>query len=297
MLQHDHPRARLRTVSLLAALVVATAGLPGTAEAAGWRDLTGRMAPDITFSETAQGLPAGTRLAGLRGKQVVVLAFWLRDCPHCKRELPRVQRMHDMWHRSGLQVISVIHGRQDLADITRVMQARGWTFPVARDADGSMAARYGGGRRPGFYVIGIDGRVKSSNSLSDRIVQTELARWRVHELERDGELPRELARARAHVSSGNYGAALRAAEAVGTKPGASAAVRAAVARLKSIAERKMQNRVDRAQAWYAHGTERGIQRARDEYEAILVTFQGTSLEQKAKTLRDQFVAKVTTKQP
>ena len=34
------------------------------------------------------------------------------------------------------------------------------------------------------------------------------------------------------------------------------------------------------------------QRARDEYDGIVQTFEGTSLEAKAKALRDQFVAKV-----
>lgn len=261
------------------------------AEAANWRDLTGRLAPDLTFAETAQGLAAGTKLSSFRGKKVVVLAFWLRDCPHCKRELPRVQRMHDLWHRSGLQVISIVHDRHSMAAVTKAMKQRGWTFPVARDQGGRIAAAYGGGRRPGFYVIGIDGRVKSSNSLNDRIVRTELSRWRVYELERDGALPSALKRSRAHVASGNYGAALRAAEAAGSKVGASADVRAGVARIKALATRKLQNRVDRAQGWYAQGTKASIERAREEYDAIESTFRGTTLEAKAKSLRAQFEAK------
>lgn len=282
------PRARL--ILACGALGVALACM-AVAEAANWRDLTGRIAPDLTFTETAQGLSSGTKLSSFRGKNVVVLAFWLRNCPHCKRELPRVQRMHDLWHRSGLKVISVVHDRNTMADVTRAMKERGWTFPVARDHGGRLAAAYGGGRRPGFYVIGIDGRVKSSNSLNDRIVRTELSRWRVYELERDGALPAELKRAKAHVASGNYGAALRAAEAAGNKPGASADVRAGVARIKALAMRKLQNRVDRAEAWYAKGTKAAIQKARDEYEGIESTFRGSSLEAKAKALRAQFEAK------
>ena len=282
------------TLFVLLLLGLPLAGLlgGGPAQAAdNWRDLTGRIAPDLTFEDTAQGLPGGTKLSSLRGKKVVVLAFWLRDCRHCKRELPRVQRMHELWQRSGLQVISVVHNRYTLAQVVETMKARGWTFPVARDGDGSMAKAYGGGRRPGFYVIGIDGRVKASNALSERIVQTELARWRVHELEQGGAFPAELKRARAHVSGGNYGAALRAAEAEGNKADASAAVRAAVARLKAIATTKLQNRVDRAEAWYAEGDEASVRKARGEYEAILATFKGTSLEAKARSLRDQFLAK------
>ncbi len=277
---------------LIAAALVGWGAATSPASAAeNWRDLTGRIAPDMTFQETALGLAKGTRLSSFRGKKVVVLAFWLRDCRHCKRELPRVQRMHELWHRSGLQVVSVVHDRYPLAEILRTMKERGYSFPVARDAGGKLAAGYGGGRRPGFFVIGIDGRVKASNALSDRIVQTELARWRVHELERGGPFPKALRRARAHVSSGNYGAALRAAEAEGGKADASAAVKAGVARLKAIATTKLQNRVDRAEAWYAQGTKALRQRAHDEYESIVLTFKGTSLEAKARALRDQFLAK------
>ena len=281
-------RPLTRTLALLLLLgVVVGASRDGDA-ANRWRDLTGRIAPDLTFKETALGLDAGTKLSSFRGKKVVVLAFWLRDCPHCKRELPRLQKMHELWHRSGLQVVSIVHDNRSLQDVVQAMKRRGWTFPVARDAGQRMALAYGGGRRPGFYVVGIDGRVKASNALNDRVVRTELSRWRVHELERDGPFPAQLKRARAHVASGNYGAALRAAEAEGSKAGASADVRAGVSRLKAIATRKLQNRVDRAESWYAQGA---VKRAQDEFDGIVATFKGTSLEAKAKALRDQFAAK------
>jgi peroxiredoxin len=280
-------RLPLRWV-LLCGVTAATfllAGSDGTLEdaaaAASWRDLNGRVAPDLVFQETALGLPAGTRLSSYRGKEVVLLAFWLRDCPHCKRELPKVQRLHDLYGRSGLSVISICHGFE-LDEVTPTMAKRAWTFPVARDAKGQMAASYGGGRRPGFYVVGIDGRVKASNSLSDRVIRTELGRWRLAEL---GTVPAELKAARESVYAGDYGAALRAAEAVGRRAGASAEVRAAVARLTTIAGRKLQNRVDRAEAWHKAGHE---QRASQEYRGIVATFLGTSLETRAKALAKNY---------
>ena len=220
------PIARLCTLLLAGTvLLLSFAGEARVGEAASWRGLTGRKAPDLTFTETAQGIESGTRLASFRGKKVVLLAFWLRDCQHCKRELPRVQSLHERWHRSGLQVISIVHDRYPLAKVLPVMKERGWSFPVVRDAGGKLAQRYGGGRRPGFYTIGIDGRVKGSIGLSERTVLTELARWRLAELERDGRMPEALAGARAQVKAGAYGAALRLAEAEARKAGASADVR------------------------------------------------------------------------
>ncbi len=276
--------ARAALVALLAvgALLVAPAGRAGDAEAAkSWRDLNGRVAPDLVFAETALGLKAGTKLSSLRNKSVVVLAFWLRDCPHCKRELPKLQALHERSSQSGLQVISICH-RFPLKEVTPSMAKHGWTFPVARDPTGALANRYGGGRRPGFYVIGIDGRVKASNSLSNRVIETELGRWRLAEL---GPVPAVLKKARDAVYGRDYGTALRAAEAVGRTPGVTADVRSAITRLTTIAGRKLQNRVDRAEAWHKQGKTAA---ARQEYRGILAAFKGTSLEARAKTLAQNF---------
>lgn len=289
---HRQPLARrsLRWMLFLSVGVAAAcfAGsspvLEDASAASKWRDLNGRVAPDLVFQETALGLPAGTRLSSFRGKQVVLIVFWLRDCQHCKRELPKVQRLHAMYGRSGLRVISICHGFA-LNQVTPTMAQRGWTFPVVRDAQGKLASYYGGGRRPGFYVVGIDGRIKASNSLSERVIRTELGRWRLAEL---GTVPSELRKARESVYAGDYGAALRAAEAVGKQAGASAAVRAAVARLTTIAGRKLQNRVDRAEAWHKAGQR---QRAEQEYRGIVATFLGTSLESRAKALAKNYASR------
>ena len=278
------PRFTLSLLILGACLAL----VPGDARAGQWKDLVGRVAPDLQFDEAAQGLDPGTSLLSFRSKQVVLLVFWLRDCPHCKRELPKVQRVHDLYGRSGLTVVSVVHNKYPLAEVLPVMAERGWTFPVARDTRGEMAALYGGGRRPGYFIIGVDGRVKA-NDLSDGVLAAELARFRLHEL---GPVPTELGAARDQVSDGDYGAALRLAEAVGRRADASADVRAAVARLATIAAQKLQNRVDRAQLWHVQGDDA---RAAQEYRGILETFQGTSLEGRAQTLHDQFMARIRQK--
>ncbi len=139
------PRARVGAQGrgapafVAALLCLAVVGASPPALAAGqWRDLNGRVAPDLTFADAALGLAPGTTLASLRGRQVVLLAFWLRDCPHCKREMPRVQELYDQYGRSGLQVVTVVHG-YSTAEVAGVMRERGWDFPVASDPDGQMA--------------------------------------------------------------------------------------------------------------------------------------------------------------
>lgn len=278
------PRPALAVAAgLLGLLLPALGGLPA-AEAANWRDLTGRLAPDLAFEETANGLPAGSRVSSFRGRQVVLLVFWLRDCPQCERELGKVQTAHERWGRSGLQVVSVVH-KFALDQVLTVMGQRGWTFPVARDPAGRLASVYGGGRRPGYYIIGIDGRVKSSNGMPDAVLQTELGRWRLNEL---GPLPAELNVARGHVYRGDYGAALRSAEEVGARPGARPEVTAAVAQLAELARQKLQNRVDRAESWYRRGL---VKQAWEEYDDMVRRFAQTSLEGRARALHDAFAAR------
>jgi peroxiredoxin len=273
----------------LAVLAVLAMGMPSEAEAARWRNLTGRMAPDLTFSETANGLDSGQSLSALRNRGVVLLVFWLRDCPRCRRELPKVQHLYELRRRSGLHVITVVHGHA-LDEVLPVMREYGWTFPVARDADGRLAARYGGGRRPGSYVIGVDGRIKSSGSLStgviDQVIPSELGTWRLKEL---GPVPASLNSVRSLVYGGDYGAALEHGEKAAAGPEATTEVKAAVARLAELAAEKMQNRVKRAEKWYGSGE---FDAARKEYDGILRDFASTSLAARAKALRDAFVARV-----
>lgn len=103
-------------------------------------------------------------------------------------------------------------------------------------------------------------------------------------------MPAALSEARDWVYRGDYGAALRTAEQAGAQPGANTQVQASVARLAQIAAAKIQNRVDRAEEWYAAGER---QRAAEEYRGILTTFRGTSLESRAQALHDAFVARTT----
>lgn len=282
------PNARsLPRLLLVAAcwVVLALVAGPPDAAAANWRDLTGRVAPDLVFQETSNGLAAGSRISSYRGRQVVLLAFWLRDCPHCEREMGKLEEMHRRWGRAGLQVISVVH-KFSLAEVLIVMRKRGWSFPVARDTAGKLAAVYGGGRRPGYFIIGVDGRVKSSNGMPAAVLQTELGRWRLHEL---GPVPPELNAARVLVYRDDYGAALRSAEAVGAAQGARAEVRAAVAQLAEVARRKLQIDVDRAVAFYRQGY---VKAARRLYGTMVTTYAGTSLAGRARALRDAFVARI-----
>lgn len=264
---------RARRLLFLALAGAALALLPAEPAMAGGHVLDGRPAPELALSDGVQGASASTTLASLRGK-VVVLKFWLTGCPVCRATLPDYQRLHDRYSRAGVFFLSVVV--DSAAGVTPYLREAGWTFPVGCDPDGRNASRYGVNRYPADYVIGVDGVVRASNGIRREVIEEELRRVRAAEL---GAVPPGLERVREAVEDGDYGEALRRAEAAGGAADASAAVRTFVAHVTSIARARQDNRFARIDGLVAAGK---VADARAEAERIVADFAKTSLEARAK---------------
>jgi peroxiredoxin len=245
---------------------------------AGGANLDGQMAPELTLTEGLNGAGAGTTLASLRGR-VVLLKFWLTRCPICRGTLPEYQALHDKYGRSGVTCLSVVV--DSAAGVEPYLREAGWTFPVGCDPNRVSASRYGMQRYPGDYVIGVDGRVRSSNQkFPTQVIEEELRRQRVAEL---GQVPESLRTMRDAVEEGDYGKALSAGEAAANAAGAAADVKAAVERLAAIARQRQDNRFARADALVRMGKRA---EAKAVLERTLADFKGTSLEARAKERLD-----------
>jgi peroxiredoxin len=249
--------------------------------AAGGTNLDGRLAPDMTFPAGLNGVEAGLSLSRLKGRPVWV-KFILRDCPRCQRELPRAQQLHEKWGGSGLVVLIVMHELGP--DSMRTwMEKYGFTFPLATDPRGDFARRYGVRHRPADYIIGIDGRVQASNAAPDKVILTELGRYRLARL---GSVPAEVASVRDSVWRWDYGAALRTAEAAARKEGAAEEVRIFAARVKSLAQEELRARVAYAGIL---ARRRQATEARALYDRLVPHFADTSLAGEAEEARRAFV--------
>jgi peroxiredoxin len=77
-------------------------------------------------------------LSALRGKGVV-LNFWASWCEPCKREAKTLEQSWRTYRNRGLVVLGVDANDVD-SDARRFMRAHGITYPVVRDANGSIAA-------------------------------------------------------------------------------------------------------------------------------------------------------------
>ena len=206
-------RAPLARGFVLASLACWAAAPAARAEGA---LLDGLMAPELAFGAGLNGVAPGTTLSSFRG-QVVWVKFWLRDCPHCRATLPKVQELHELLGKSGLVILTVVH-QYAPEQVKPFLDQSGYTFRVGCDPSGALAQAYQVNRRPTDYVIGVDGRVKSSNGAPEEVIAQELGRYRVAEL---GRVPAGLEAVKEKVQAWDYGSALKAVLAAAAAPQAS----------------------------------------------------------------------------
>lgn len=270
-------------LSAILLLLCVSVGAPSldVAEAAG-RNLDGRVAPDMQFAAGGLfGVTPQMKLSALRGRPVFI-KFWLRDCPICRRTLPRLQQLHDQWGGRGLVVLSVIHKFRG-TDVRPLMEQLGYDFPVACDVDGSQARKYGIGRRPADYLIGVDGRVKESNEVSDQAIAQELGKYRLAQVD---PLPQGMRAVRDIVWQGRMGTALQQSAELAGQPNATAEVKAAHERVVQLARQYLEG----GATWAASlAKRRKVAEARGEYARLKLAFAGTALAARAGELEAAFV--------
>lgn len=279
------PTLTLSSLRFLAALVaLALGGGPaaGRASAEG-AELTGLIAPELVFPSGTNGIERGATLSQLRGK-VVWLKFWLRDCPRCRKTLPDAQRLHELYGGSGLVVLTIVQYPPD--QVAPFLKQAGYTFRVASDPTGSLAQAYQVNHRPTDYVIGADGRVRTSNGAPLDVLLGELAQARVREL---GRLPPGLEGVRPAVEAWDYATAWRTVQRAAAATDASAEVRAFAERFEPLVRAKFLERLQTAQA---HWRRKELAEARALYQTLSDGFAGTALEAPAKEALEAFLAGV-----
>lgn len=97
----------------------------------------GELAPDFQLTQTDG---ASVSLASLRGRPAVVV-FWTAWCPFCKEEAPHINELAAKYEAQGVRVIGI--NIQDSEGRTAGgIKEFGIKYPVARDADASIAKLY-----------------------------------------------------------------------------------------------------------------------------------------------------------
>ena len=161
--------ARVLRAAAVAAVVLVLAGLllqrevlaPDDGDAGvvsdGARPAEGELAPDFTLTSPG-GEPVA--LSDFRGK-TVVLNFWATWCPPCRAEMPELQQVWEERGEGRDLVVLAVDVEESADAVADFVENFGLTFPVALDADGSVADRYGLPGLPSTFFIDARGVLRS----------------------------------------------------------------------------------------------------------------------------------------
>jgi peroxiredoxin len=108
----------------------------------------GESAPDFSVPV----LPSGSLdLKSYQG-QVVVLNLWATWCPPCVEETPSLEQFAEKMREHGVIVLSIsVDG--DPKALQDFIQKYHISYPVGRDPDRSLSARYGTWAFPETYIL------------------------------------------------------------------------------------------------------------------------------------------------
>ena len=150
------PRVNSVTVTGTAARrAVARSAMPGSPGQAAVGSLPGDQAPNFTLT-ALNGKPV--TLSALKGHGVW-LNFWATWCPHCRQELALIEHEKKLY---GSQVAIVgVDLEQNRGVVASFAHARGLTYPVVLDYQGSVSAAYGVKGLPTSVFISPNGTIKA----------------------------------------------------------------------------------------------------------------------------------------
>ncbi len=139
------------------AIVVGTLGLFATLFAAGPTELIGKPAPLFT-GKTLNGTVVN--LEDLRGK-VVLLDFWAKWCPSCRKALPKIQSVAKRFENQNVVVLGVNLDYEETPEVLKAfLKTNGVTFDVVHDVQGALSDKYDVRSIPCAVTIDKDGIVR-----------------------------------------------------------------------------------------------------------------------------------------
>ena len=90
----------------------------------------GQKAPDFTLKTLDGGK---ITLSDYFGKKVVMLEFWATWCNICVAEIPNIVKNYEKFKDQGFEVLAITLQSGDDAEIAKVVEENGVTYPILID--------------------------------------------------------------------------------------------------------------------------------------------------------------------
>jgi cytochrome c biogenesis protein CcmG, thiol:disulfide interchange protein DsbE len=118
----------------------------------------GTAAPSFTL-EGIKNVTAGQKvsLANYKGK-IVYVDFWASWCIPCQSSFPVLEKLREKYKSKGFEVVA-INMDENLEDANKFLTKYPVSFPIARDAVGSVAEQYKVKGMPSAYILDAKGVV------------------------------------------------------------------------------------------------------------------------------------------
>jgi len=85
----------------------------------------------------------GEGKGSLKADGATLLVFWEEWCPHCRREVPRLEELYDRYKAQGLHVVGLTRLTRDSTDdkVRTFLTDKHVTYPVAKE-DGELSREF-----------------------------------------------------------------------------------------------------------------------------------------------------------
>lgn len=98
---------------------------------------------------------AKTTFNSFRGK-VTLLNFWATWCPPCRKEMPSIQRLHELMKGTEFSIAAVSVG-ETAKDVKAFIDKEGFSFPIYIDESGSLGGEFASQGIPSTYIVNKEG--------------------------------------------------------------------------------------------------------------------------------------------
>ena len=98
------------------------------------------------------------QLSALRGR-VVFINVWATWCPPCIEEMPTIQRLYDLLHERGLEVLAVSLDALGMQVVGPFVREHQLSFPVLIDTQSKIERLYRTGGVPESFIVDKQGRL------------------------------------------------------------------------------------------------------------------------------------------